>query len=247
MSVAVREAGFIGKSLALARKDVRIELRARETLLPMLAFSLAVTVVLSFVLPGTSDLRAPVDVPAAGTVELANVIAGFLWITILFAGLIGFARTFAAEHEDGAMDALLLVPIDRSGLWFGKAMANLAFIMLVELFLVPAFALLFGFHIGAGWPALLAVIALVDIGFVAVGTLFSALAAHTRSRELILPMLALPALIPLFIAGVELSAELFVGGDLGTVAATGWFAILIAFDVIITTVAALVFEFAIEP
>jgi heme exporter protein B len=240
------EAGFLSKSMLLAKKDLRIEYRAKETLPPMLAFAFAVTLLLSFALPGESELSAPVEVPAIGTVPLPDVISGFLWVTILFAGLIGFARTFESERDGGAIDSLLLLPVDRSALWFGKALANLTFIVAIQLFLIPLFALLFGFQLGSTWPVLLLVIALVDIAFVSIGTLFASVAAQTRSRELMLPILALPALVPVFIAAVELCSDIFVGRSVGTVAGSGWFAILLAADVVFTTVAVLAFEFVIE-
>lgn len=237
--------GFLGKTFALAAKDLRTELRSRDTLPPMLAFSLAVTLLLAFSLPATGRLTRPAET-ALGMVPLADVLAGFVWVTVLFAGLIGFARTFEVERTYGALDALLLTPLDRSGFFAAKVLANGAYIVAVQAFLLPTFALLFQIDIGSRWPALIGVVLLVDIGFVSVGTLFSALAAHTSSKELMLPILALPALVPVFIAAVELTSELFLGGGMGEVAARGWFAILIAFDVIFTVVGALVFEYALE-
>ena len=243
---ATAERGFLSKAMLLARKDLRIEYRARETLAPMVVFAVAVTLLLSFALPGDGDLQAPVEVPALGTVPMPDVLAGFLWVTVLFAGLIGFARTFEAERDDAAIDSLLMIPLDRSGLWLAKALANLTFIVAIELFLIPLFALLFGFHLGSSWATLILVVALVDIGFVAVGTLFASVAAQTRSRELILPILALPALIPVFIAATALCSDIFVGRSVTTVTGSGWFGILVAFDVIFSVVAALVFEFVID-
>ncbi|MDQ3941047.1 MAG: heme exporter protein CcmB [Actinomycetota bacterium] len=240
------QAGFLSKSWALARKDLRIEYRARETLLPMIAFAFAVTLLLSFALPGEADLQAPVRVPPIGTVPMPDVLSGFLWVTVLFAGLIGFARTFEAERDEGAIDSILLLPLDRTGVWLGKALANLSFIVAIELFVIPLFALLFGFRLGSSWAVLVGVVALVDVGFVAVGTLFASVAAQTRSRELILPILALPALVPLFIAAVELCAQIFVGRTVATVAGSGWFGILVASDVIFIAVCALAFEFVID-
>lgn len=237
--------GFVGKTLALAAKDLRTEVRSRDTLPPMLAFSLAVTLLLAFSLPASGGLSAPAG-PALGTVPLADVLAGFVWVTVLFAGLIGFARTFEVERAYGAIDPLLLTPLDRSGLFAAKVLANGAYIVAVQLFLLPAFAVLFQIDLGSRWPALIGVVLLVDVGFVAVGTLFSALAAHTSSRELMLPILALPALVPVFIAAVELTSELFIGGGMDEVAARGWFGILLAFDVIFTVLGALVFEYALE-
>jgi heme exporter protein B len=247
LAPAVRSAelGFIAKTLLLAKKDLVVEARGRETLPAMLAFSFAVTLLLAFTLPPDASLVTNVTI-GPGSAPLAQVLAGFLWVTVLFAGLIGFARAFEVERVDGAIDPLVMAPLDRSGLFAAKALANLVTIVLVELFLVPAFGLLFRVNLGDGWFVLLLVMALVDIGFVMIGTLFSALAAQTRSRELMLPILALPVLVPLFIAATELTSDLFAGDDLATVTAQGWFGILIAFDVIFTVVGALAFEFVVE-
>lgn len=244
---AAREAGFLAKTLALAAKDLRAETRSRDTLLPMLAFCIAVALLLAFSLP-PGDARRAVTTPL-GDVPLENVLAGFLWITVLFAGLIGFARTFEVERREGALDALILVPVDRSALFLAKGLANLTYVVVTQVLLVPAFVLLFRVTPGegaSGWATLLLVIALADVGFVAIGTLFAALAAQTTSRELMLPILALPALVPLFIATVELTADLFGGAGLSSLAGRGWFGILIAFDAIFGIVGALVFEYALE-
>ncbi|MBA2274144.1 MAG: heme exporter protein CcmB [Actinobacteria bacterium] len=234
--------GWAGKTLLLARKDLVIEVRGRDTLPPMLVFSLAVTLLLAFTLPDTSRPSARVVLPV-GTASVADVLAGFLWVTVLFAGLVGFARSFEVERHEGAIDALLLVPLDRSGLYLAKAMTNLAFIVAVELFLFPVFAVLFPIGLGAG---VVAVVVLVDVGFVAIGTLFAALAAQTRSRELMLPVLAFPVLVPVFIAAVELTSDLFLGRPTGVVVGAGWFGILVAFDLIYAVVGALAFEYVIE-
>jgi len=240
------EAGWVAKSLTLARKDLRIELRARDTLLPMLAFSFAVALLLAFTLPISGPLVKPTRVPGLGTVPAATVVSGFLWITVLFAGLIGFARTFEIEREDGAIDSLLLAPVDRSGLFTAKAAANFVYIAVVEAFLVPVFALLFGIDLGSSIGLLIVLTLLVDVGFVSIGTLFASLAAQTTSRELMLPILALPVLVPVFIAGVELTSDLFLGAGPGAIAERGWFGLLLAFDVVFAVVAALAFEFVIE-
>ncbi len=234
--------GWAGKTLLLARKDLVIEVRGRDTLPPMLVFSLAVTLLLAFTLPDTSRPSTRIVLPA-GTASVADVLAGFLWVTVLFAGLVGFARSFEVERHEGAIDALLLVPLDRSGLYLAKAMTNLAFIVAVELFLFPVFAVLFPIGLGAG---VVAVVVLVDVGFVAIGTLFAALAAQTRSRELMLPVLAFPVLVPVFIAAVELTSDLFLGRPTRAVVSAGWFGILLAFDLIYMVVGTLAFEFVIE-
>lgn len=240
-----KELGFVSKTLLLAKKDLVVEARGKDTLPAMLAFSFAVTLLLAFTLPPDTSVRADVDV-GSGTVALSQVLAGFLWVTVLFAGLIGFARGFEVERAEGALDPLVMAPLDRSGLFASKALSNLFSIVALEIFIVPLFGLLFGVNLSEGWIVLIVVIALVDIGFVMIGTLFSALAAQTRSRELMLPILALPILVPIFIAATELTTDLFAGADMGTVATRGWFAILVASDVVFAVVGALAFEFVVE-
>ena len=227
------EAGFVTKTMWLAAKDLRIEMRARDTLAPMLGFAATVALVLAFALPEASS---------AGDDVVSYVQAGFMWVTVLFAGLIGFGRTFEVERAEGALDSLLLVPVDRSALFVSKALSNLAFIVVLETVLLPLSALLFAYDLGGSWGALVAVVALVDVGFVAVGTLYAALAAQTRSRELLLPLLALPALIPVFIAALELTADLLLGAGFDALAARGWFGILVAFDVVFVTAGAVLFD-----
>jgi heme exporter protein B len=246
VAAPIAERGWLSKTTVLIRKDLRIELRARDTLPPMLAFSFAVTLLLAFTLPTSGRLEAPTSVVGVGLAPLADVLAGFFWVTVLFAGLVGFARTFEIDQQEGALDVLLLVPLDRTGLFFAKAAANFISITVVEAVLLPAFAVLFGVQLVSSLGPMLVVVLLVNIGFVAIGTLFSALASGTRSRELILPILALPALVPVFIGALELSSDLFLGGGLGAVTEQGWFGILLAFDVIMTTAGALAFEFAID-
>ncbi|MDQ3878601.1 MAG: heme exporter protein CcmB [Actinomycetota bacterium] len=244
MSAApVASAGFIGKTWALVQKDVRIELRGRDTLPPMVAFGVAVGLLLAFALPGDPHLSRSIGSSGA---RLADVVAGFFWVTVLFAGLIGFARTFDIETEDGALDALLLVPIDRSGLYMAKALSNLAIVIATEVVLLPVFAFVFGLDLGIRWLDIVGIVALVDVGFAAVGTLFASIAAHTRSRELLLPLLALPVLVPIFIAAVELSSRTFLGGGLAAVKGSGWFVILVAYDIVFAVASALIFEFVVE-
>lgn len=244
--VPKRELGFAGKTLMLTRKDLVVEARGRETLPAMLAFAVAVTLLLAFTLPPDMVLSTGRVRVGIGAVALTEVLAGFLWMTVLFAGLIGFARSFEVERADGALDPLVLAPFDRSGLFASKALSNLIGLVAMEVVLVPLFALLFGVNLGGRWFVFAIVMALADIGFVMIGTLFSALAAQTRSRELMLPVLALPILVPIFIAATELTGDLFAGEGMGTIAARGWFGILIASDVVFAVVGALGFEFTVE-
>jgi heme exporter protein B len=171
---------------ALARKDLLLELRARDTLPAMLLFVISTLVVFHFVLPGDSS-------------ELAAT--GLLWVALVFTALLGLSRTFAAEREHGVIDGLVLAPSDRSAIWLGKTLSLLAFLILVELLALPAFALFFG---EVDWP-MIAGIALANLGIAAVGTLLAAVAAASRARELLLPLLFLPLAIPIVIGGVGAS------------------------------------------
>ena len=169
--------------VALARKDLKLELRARDTLPAMLLFVLSTLAVFHFALP-------------AGSGE--NAAYGLLWIAIVFTALLGLARAWAPEREGGALDGLVLAPCDRSAIWLGKTLATLAFLAAAEVVAVPAFALFFA-------PIdLVAVagVALASIGICAVGSLLAAMAAASRGREVILPLLFLPLAIPLVVGGV---------------------------------------------
>ncbi len=171
---------------ALARKDLLLELRARDTLPAMLLFVVSTLVVFHFVLPaGSSDLAA----------------TGLLWVALLFTALLGLSRAFAAEREQGVIDGLVLAPSDRSAIWLGKALSVLAFLALAELIALPAFALFFR-HVDG---TLIGGVALADVGIAAVGTLLAAMAAASRARELLLPLLFLPLAIPIVVGGVGAS------------------------------------------
>ena len=177
---------YLADVAALARKDLRLELRARDTLPAMLLFVLSTLVVFHFVLPADSpDLAAK----------------GVLWIAILFTALLGLARAFVAEREQSVLDGLVLAVSDRSAIWLGKALALLVFLVLAELVALPAFA---AFFAGLG-PATLAAVALADIGICAVGTLLAGMAVASRARELLLPLLFLPLAIPIVVGGVGAS------------------------------------------
>jgi heme exporter protein B len=182
--------------VALARKDLIIELRTRDTLPAMVLFVVSALTVFHFALPGGSSARAE---------------TGLLWIAILFTGLLGLARAFAPEREQGLLDGLVLAPSDRSAIWVGKTIGVSAFLVLAELVALPAFALFF--H-PVTWE-LVAAVALADIGIAAIGTLLAAIAAASRSRELLLPLLFLPLAIPVVIGGVGASVAAHPGSFLG--------------------------------
>jgi heme exporter protein B len=177
---------YFGDTAVLARKDLRLELRARDTLPAMLLFVLSVLAVFHFALPsGSSRLAA----------------FGLLWVAIIFTALLGLGRAFVAEREQGLLDALVLAPVDRSTIWLAKGIATLAFLVVAEVVALPAFAL---FFTPVSWATIAGVL-LADLGICAVGVLLSAMAAAGRARELLLPLLFLPLALPIVIGGVGAS------------------------------------------
>jgi heme exporter protein B len=187
---------YLADVRALARKDLLLELRARDTLPAMLLFVAAVFVIFHFSLPnGSSDVAA----------------SGLLWVAIVFTALLALGRAFVPEREQRVLDALVLAPCDRSAIWLAKSLATLAFLAAAELVALPLFALFF--H-GLGWPAV-AGVALADLGICTVGTFVGATAVATRARELLLPLLFLPLAIPLIVGGVGSSVVADPGRYLG--------------------------------
>ena len=179
---------YLGDVAALARKDVLLELRSRDTVPAMLLFVVSVLVVFRFVLPA--------DSPGVAAV-------GLLWIAVLFTALLGLTRAFVPEREQRVLDALVLAPGDRSAIWLGKTLSVLVFLVVAQAVALPAFALFFAPVTGS----MLAAFALADVGIAAVGTLLAAMAAASRARELLLPLLFLPLAIPIVVGGVGASVE----------------------------------------
>ena len=190
---------YLADVRALTRKDLLLELRARDTLPAMLLFVVAVFVVFHFSLPASSS-------------ELAA--SGLLWVAILFTALLGLGRAFVPEREQRVLDALVLTPADRSAIWLAKSLATLAFLVLAELVALPIFALFFhGLD-----AATIAAIALADIGICAVGTFLGAMAVATRARDLLLPLLFLPLAMPIVVGAVGASVSASPGRYLGFLA-----------------------------
>jgi heme exporter protein B len=174
---------YLADVATLTRKDLRVALRARDTLPAMLLFVLSTLVVFHFASPeGTSD----------------DAAYGLLWVAIVFTALLGLARAWVPEHEHGVLDGLVLAPCDRSAIWLGKTLATLAFLLAAQAVALPAFVLFFAPLDGTA----LAGVVLADLGICAVGSLMAAMAAAGRSRELLLPLLFLPLAIPLVVGGV---------------------------------------------
>jgi heme exporter protein B len=217
---------------ALIRKDLRLELRSFESVPAMLMFSVSTFVLFRFGLD-RSSLEG-------------DLAAGVLWVTLLLAAVLGMNRLFVAEREQGGFDGFLMAPVDRTALFFSKAAVLFCFLLAVELVAVPAFVLLL-LQPGAGQalPELLAVLLLADLGIAVVGTLVGALGVQTRARDLIIPLMALPLLVPVVIASAQATSPLFAGG--GAEAFPGrWLAVLALYDAVFGLLAYAVFDFLLE-
>jgi heme exporter protein B len=221
----------IRASGAILRKDLLLELRTKESVPAMTLFTLTVYVLFHFGLD-----RDSLD---------GELASGVLWVTLLLAAIIGVTRLFAAEREQGGIDALLLAPVDRTALFLAKASALFVFLLAVEVVAVPAFGLLLlGPGLGGTLPELLLVLVLANLGIASVA-LVSALAAETRARELIVPLLLLPLLVPLLIASAQ-ATEPFLRQDQGPEDLGRWLGLLTLYDVVFVLLSLAVFDFLLE-
>jgi heme exporter protein B len=222
----------IAAARAILRKDLRIELRTKESVPAMTLFTITVYVLFHFGLD-----RDSLD---------GELAAGVLWVTLLLAAVIGVSRLFAAEREQGGVDALRLAPVDQTALFLAKCAALFLFLVAVELVAVPAFALLLlGPDLGGALPELLAVLALADLGIAAVGALVAALAAETRARDLIVPLLLLPLLVPVLIAAAQ-ATEPLMRQDAGAEDLGRWLGLLTLYDVVFVLLSVAVFDYLLE-
>jgi heme exporter protein B len=217
---------------ALLRKELLVELRTLESVPGMSLFALTTFVVFHFALN-----RNSVD---------GDLAAGILWVTLLFAAILGVNRLFVADADQGGFDGFLLAPVDRTAMLLAKALALLAYLAVLELVAVPAFALLLlGPPLGQALPGLLAVLALGDLGVAAIGTLVAALTVRTRARDLLGPLLALPLLVPIVIGGARASApELALAHPAGPPAR--WLLTLGLYDLVFGLIAYALFDFLLE-
>ena len=224
--------GFWPTVGALVRKDLLLERRSRETLTAMVLFSLSTFVVFHYALD-RSSLEG-------------DLASGVLWVTVLFASVLGISRLFVSEAEQGGFDGFLLAPVDRSALFVAKVVVLFGYLAVLQLVLVPAFAvLLLGPSPFQALPELLIVLVLADIGIAVVGTLVGAIGVRTRSRDLIVPLLALPLLVPLLIAGATATAPLLLDGGAEALAGR-WLTVLALYDGVFGLLAYAVFDFLLE-
>ena len=222
---------FLRAMGAVVWKDLSAELRSRELISAMLVFALLVILIFNFAL----DLD-----PA--TRREPTITAGVLWVIFVFAGTLGLNRSMAVEKDRGCMDGLLLAPVDRSAIYFGKVLGNLVFMLMVEIIVLPIYSLLYNVNLFD--PGLLLVILLGSIGYVAVGTLLAAMAVQARTRDILLPILLFPVVLPVILAAVKASTGFLDGSEREMI--RPWLNLLIAYDIIFSAVAFMVFDYVVE-
>jgi len=220
---------YLNAIRAVIWKDLTAEWRTRENLSAMLVFALLVILIFNFAL----DL----DIQAQESLS-----AGVLWTTFIFAGTIGLNRSLAVEKDRGCLDGLLLAPVDRSVIYFGKAIGNLIFMLLVEIIVLPVYSFLY--QVPVFQPGFLLVVLLGSIGYVAVGTLLATMVIQVRTRDILLPILLFPLTLPVIIAAVKASQGFLLMIPLTEI--TPWLNLLIVYDLIFTAAAFMVFDYVVE-
>jgi len=227
------------KFLEIAKKDLKAEFRTKQMLNSMIIFALLVIVIFSFAFGNEATIYI-----SNLNKKIVDLLApGMLWIAFTFAGMLGLSRSFAGEKEEGCLEGLKLCPADRSEIYNGKVLSNAVLMFLMEMATLPIFIVLFSYDI-KNIPGLIVVIILGTFGFIFVGTLLSALTVNTRTREILLPVILFPVLIPVILSAVTATGTMLAKGDFSDIA--GELQILVVYDIIFFVVAQMVFEYTIE-
>jgi heme exporter protein B len=220
-----------GRIRAIAWKDLTAERRSKAGFYSVAALGITILVLFGFALgPDTRALR--------------DAAVGALWLAVFFAGVLTFNRSYQVELDSGALDALLLYGGGRWTIFTGKLLANLAFVMMMLVIVLIVGAVLFQVEVPAYWPTLLAVLALGVIGLVTLGTFYAAMASRSRAREVLLPLLLFPMMVPVLLAAIQASKALF-GADLMQESGA-WMRLLVAYDLVFLIITHLAFEYVIE-
>jgi heme exporter protein B len=222
---------YIDHILAIVWKDLIIEMKTRELFSSMFIF--AVLVILVFIFSINLSI-----------VKATEVGPGILWVAFIFAGTIGLNRSFMLEKEHGCLYGLMLTPADRTAIYFGKLLSNMAFLLVMEAFLLPLFMVFFNIDLSARLAPLLFVIFLGTLGFSALGTLLSSLAANLKSREIMLPILLYPLLVPVVIGCVRMTGEVLAGNPLWD--SSHWIGLILCFDIIFIGVSIMTIDHILE-
>lgn len=221
----------LAKAALIAWKDLRAEFRTKETLSGMLIFAFLIVVIFGFAFdPSRAALR--------------EVMPGIIWVGFFFAAELGLARSFTSEKASDCLLGLMLAPVDRSAIYFGKVASNWILVSIMEAVSLPIFLALYDFHFSGPWWLLVAAVLAATFGFVAAGTFLAALAANSRTSEILLPILLFPIVVPVVIAAVEITRAVFAGGG-GEMVGT-WFKVLGVYDIVFLTIPFLLFEYVLE-
>ena len=221
--------GFLLPVITLVLKDILLEVRNKEAVSSILLFGFLVAIIFNFAFDPTPKM-------------VGLIVPGIIWVSFTFAGVLGFNRSFVLEKDNGSIDGLMLCPVSRDVIYFGKLIGIVIVLLFMEILLLPVFAILYDFPLFI--PELLIIAVLATIGFSAVGVLFSAIAVNTRSRVAILPLIILPLTIPVIIAAVEATSAIIYGDALGSVGR--WWQLLAAFDVILLVLSSILFGAVLE-
>lgn len=221
---------FLRALMAVVWKDLAMEWRSRELMTSMLVFALLVIFIYNFALELQPKLRAAVT-------------PGVLWVTLVFSGTLGLNRSMAVEKDRGCLDGLLLAPVDRTAIYFGKTIANFIFMLAIAVIVLPVYAVLYN-DFSLFKPGVLLVIVLGSWGYVAMGTLLASMAVQARTRDILLPILLFPVTIPLIVAAVKASGGFLQG--LSGEDILPWLNLLVVFDVVFTALAFMVFDYVVE-
>lgn len=222
---------FLKQIKAIVWKDLVSELRTKEMMSSMLIFSLLVIVIFAFAFDPTRETTTA-------------VFPGMIWVAITFSAILGLNRSFVSEKYNDSMLGLMLTPSDRSVIYFGKVVVNLIFVSIMQLVTIPLFFIMFDFRWSGSIPLLILVIFLSTLGFISVGTFLAALAANTRTSEILLPLILFPIIVPVIIAAVESTA--IVLGNQSIVELNSWLMLLIAYDIIFLVVPFALFDYVLE-
>jgi heme exporter protein B len=233
----------VRKMLMLAGKDLRSESRAREIIPPMIIFGLILVFLFTLNFPPGAG-RAPVPAPNAGGVGSREIAAAFLWVSLLFAAILGFGRNASMEREGNRIEGLMMTPVDPAAVFAGKALANFCYLWLLEIIVFPAFVLFFDVAPGSLLPGILLVALAANVGLASAGTLLGAASQYVRARELLLPVMLFPILLPIVLGADRLTGSLLTGGGLGPQAQ--WFMLMGTFDLALPAIGAVVFEYVVN-
>jgi heme exporter protein B len=222
---------YLSQVKAIIWKDFVTELKTRELFSSMFVF--AVLVMLIFIFSINLSI-----------VSASQVGPGILWVAILFAGTLGLNRSFTLEKENGCLQGLMLAPVDRSAIFFGKMLSNLAFLLIMEAFLLPVFMIFFNVDIGSHLAPLLVVVFMGTLGFSALGTLLSSLSSNLKTREIMLPILLYPLIVPIAIGSVQLTGQILDGKSLADM--MNWVGLILCFDIIFISASIMTIDHILE-